>query len=330
MIRWAAALFLTGLCLTSYAEDAGDSEEVAGSKGRLDSMHATVDDFVQNTVRAFDGFFVNTEHATFTDRKTRIRLRLNSDYIQNHGWDFSPKLKLHLVLPGLEERLRLVINDDMGSDTDQGSTSDDTENDVALRWIGRQNERMGISFDLGLRIKSGKLDPFGRVNLGFEYPLPGSWMGQSTNRLYYYSKTAWRNDFRQYFNYRLADNLLFRSRTRLQYFDENVSNPFVEQKFTLFHALQSNRAVAYEMVWRQVSEEDSPFNDDEIIGALKNNYQQFAAQIRIRQQFLRPWFFVEFWPIVGWPEERDYRTTLAARLRLEVNFGGSGDSRLDE
>jgi hypothetical protein len=295
----------------------------------VDRSYDRVDDLVQATVRQIDGFFVNDEHSTFTDRKTRVRLRLNTDYIQHHGWDLSPKVKLNLVLPGMNDRLRLVMNDDQSADVDQAASNED-ENDVALRWIGRQNARRGYSFDLGLRIKSGSLDPFGRVNLGLEYDLPGKWVGQSTNRLYYYSKTGFRNDFRQYFNRGLTDDLLFRSRTRLQYFEENEENPYIEQKFSLFHSLSDTRKLAYEALYRKLSIEDSPFDDDEIFDIEDNYYNHFQLQIRYRQQAWRPWFYVEFWPIVGWPEERDYDTVLAARIRLEVNLGGSGDQRLDE
>ena len=225
----------------------------------VDRSYESVDNLVQHTVSQIDGFFVDDEHSTFSDEKTRIRLRLNTDYIQHHGFDISPKVKLHLVLPGMNDRLRLVLNDDEGTDVDQASP-DDTESDIALRWIGRQSAKRGYSFDLGFRIKSGELDPFGRVNLGLEYDLPGKWVGQTTNRLYYYSKTGLRYDFRQYFNRGLTDDLLLRSRTRVQYFEENDENPYIEQKFSLFHSLSDTRKLAYEFLYRKVSVEDSPFD----------------------------------------------------------------------
>ncbi len=308
------------------AEPAAGDEETSSM---VDRSYDSVDNLVQSTVRQIDGFFVNDEHSTFTDRKTRIRVRLNTDYVQHHGWEVSPKVKLHLVLPGMNDRLRLVMNDDQGADVDQASPNDE-ENDLALRWIGRQNAKRGYSFDLGFRIKSGDFDPFVRVNAGFEYDLPGKWVGQSTNRLYYYSKTGFRNDFRQYFNRGINDDLLFRSRTRLQYFEENEENPYIEQKFSLFHSWSDTRKLAYEALYRKLSVEDSPFDDDEIIDTGNGYYSHYQLQVRYRQQAWRPWFFVEFWPIVGWPEERDYDTVLGARIRLEVNLGGSGDQRLDE
>ena len=328
VLLFAALLLLTPVAYAADGET-DDKPAVDQSGNMVDRSYESVDNLVQTTVRRVDSFFVNDEHSTFAERKTRIRLRLNTDYIQHHGWELSPKIKLHLVLPGMNDRLRIVMNDDQGADVDQASPNDE-ENDLALRWIGRQNAKRGYSFDLGFRIKSGNFDPFGRVNLGFEYDLPGRWVGQSTNRLYYYSKTGVRNDFRQYFNHGLTDELLFRSRTRLQYFEENEENPYIEQKFSLFHSLSDSRKVAYEALYRKVSIEDSPFDEDEIISTGNDYYSHYQLQVRFRQQAWRPWFFVELWPIVAWPEERNYDTVFGARVRFEVNLGGSGDYRLDE
>ena len=87
----------------SAADQPGSIETDETTTSMVDRSYDSVDSLVQSTVRRIDGFFVNDEHSTFTDRKSRIRLRLNSDYIQHAGWDFSPKVKLHLVLPGMND-----------------------------------------------------------------------------------------------------------------------------------------------------------------------------------------------------------------------------------
>ena len=348
LLRYAQGLAVAALLLsfpptafaqvpfTSAAADAANSTPPgpAGAEADddnfVDQSYESVDNMVQSAITAVDSFFGNSERDTFEAKKSRVRLRLNSDYIQHHGWDFSPKVKFHLLLPGLSSRLRLVMNEDQAGDADQASSTTDDENDVALRWIGRQNDKRGYSFDLGLRLKSGNLDPFGRVNWGMEYAMSGQWVGQTTNRLYYYSRTGVRNDFRQFFNRAITDTLLFRARTRLQYFEENDYNPYIEQKFSLFQSLRPGRKVAYEALFERMSPEDSPFDESEILVTDAAHYDHYRIQARFRQQVARPWFFVEFWPIVSWPEERDYQTTLAGRIRLEISLGGSGDPRLDE
>ena len=94
--------------------------------------------------------------------------------------------------------------------------------------------------------------------------------------------------------------------------------------------MSDTRKLAYEVMYRKLSIEDSPFDEDEITSSDGNHFNHYQLQARFRQQAWRPWFFVEFWPIVAWPEERGYDTVFGARIRLEVNLGGSGDQRLDE
>ena len=299
-------------------------------EARIDRLHGSATNIVQDMVSAVDSFFVSDDYATFEDNQTRVRLRLNVDHLENHGWDVSPKIKLHLMLPELSERLRLVVNEGDSIEDGSSSPSDDDENDVALRWIGKQSKTTNLAFDLGLRLKGGTLDPFARINTGIQYGLTDQWQGQTSNRIYYYSKTGLRNDLRQYFNRPISDNLLFRARTRIQYFEENDYNPNLEQKFSVFHTLASQSAIAYEVLWRKEAAEDSPFDDDEILISTRKQYQQAAIQLRYRRSFLRDWFFVEFWPIVTWAEERNWETLLAGRVRFEVNLGRHGDLRLDE
>ena len=296
----------------------------------IDRLHRGATNAVQEMTSAIDGFFVTEDFATFEDDRTRVRLRLNVDHLENHGWDVSPKIKLNLVLPGLKNRMRLVVNEgDEGGD-ENASPTDDEENDVALRWIGKQTKAQSLAFDLGLRLKSGNLDPFVRLNTGLKYGLTDTWQGQTSNRIYYYSKTKLRNDFRQYFDRPITDDLLFRARSRIQYFEENDYNPKIEQKFTIFQTIADQSALAYEALWRREAAEDSPFDDDEIIVPARRHYQKVAVQLRYRRSFLRDWLFFEIWPIVGWTEERDWEMSLAGRFRLEINLGRHGDLRLDE
>jgi len=37
---------------------------------------------------------------------------------------------------------------------------------------------------------------------------------------------------------------------------------------------------------------------------------------------IKKWFFVELKPEIFWPRERDFRTTTAVTLSLEVQVGG--------
>ncbi len=288
----------------------------------IDRMHATASRWFQGAAGRVDGFFVTDEYATHEDNQSRLRLRLNTDYVEHQGWDLGVNVKLHLVMPGWDKRLRLVMNDADDSNDTASQVADSTdESDIALRWLGIRTDRVGLSFDLGVRIKDSDLAGFGRINAAVRYPLGEKWIGGTTNRLYYYSDTGVRNDLRQYFDRQINDTLRFRSRTRVQYFEENDYNPTSEQKFTLFHVLNKRSALAYEALFERYAQEDSLFDDDKIAVPLKDNYKSYSLRVRYRTNVWREWLFLEFWPIVSWPEERDYDLTLGARFRVEINFG---------
>jgi hypothetical protein len=320
------------------AEEAVAAEDMAEATGadsetpdtRIDRLHSATENLLDATVRRVDAFFVSEAHDTFEEDQNRLRLRLNLDYIEHAGWDFKEKVKINVRLTALSKRLRLLVNDADEDEDDQVTEYEDDGNDIALRWVGHQGKKTGLSLDAGVRIKSGNVDPFGRVNASIRYPVSGQWTGQSTNRIYYYSQTGWRNDFRQYFNRPINDELLFRARSRIQYFEEKDSNPQLEQKFTVFHTLSDRSAVAYEALWRQETAEDSVFDDSDIRIDPEDRYDQFQVRLRYRRNFWRPWMFFEVWPAVSWPEERDWQTVLGARVRLEINFGRHVGPKLDE
>jgi len=297
---------------------------------RIDRIHRQSEEMVQRLVGRVDSFFVTDDYATFNDNDSRVRLRLDADHYENAGWDISPRIKLQLVMPGLQNRLRLVVNDGDVEESGQPANDDSKDNDVAFRWVTNMGDNIALSYDLGIRIQGGGVDEFARVNAGITYPVAGEWQGQTTNRLYYYASAGWRNDFAQRFDRSYGDDLLFRSRSRIQYFQNHSYNPTLEQKFSLFQTLGAQSVLAYEVLWRRQSEEESVYGDSDLLIDPQDHYDQFAVQLRYRRSIGRPWFFVEFWPIVYWPEERDWQTSLAARIRVEVNLGSTGKLKLDD
>lgn len=323
--------FASGIAIAAEEEGAETADAGAAEPDtRIDRLHTATENLIDSTVRRVDAFFVNETHDTFEEEQNRVRLRLNLDYIERAGWDLNEKVKVNVRLSALSKRLRLLVNDADDDEDDQVNAYEDAGNDVALRWVGHQGKKTGLSLDAGVRIKSGTVDPFGRINGSVRYPLTGQWLGQTTNRIYYYNKTGWRNDFRQYFNRPINDDLLFRARSRIQYFQEKDSNPQLEQKFTLFQTLNDRSALAYEALWRQETAEDSVFGDSDLRIEPEDRYDQFQLRLRYRRNVWRPWMFVEVWPAVAWPEELDWETVLGVRMRLEINFGRHVGLKLDE
>lgn len=297
--------------------------------GAVDKTHAALSRTVQQVAKGIDAFFVTDRHMTWEENRSAITLRFDTDYLEDHGVDVSPKIKLHLQIPGLRN-FSVVANEDE-SDAGDSNPDVDDESSFALRWAGISTDRTGLSFDLGLRVRDSTWEGYGRVNAEVEYPLGPTWVGRSTNRLYWYTDAGWRNDLRQYFERAFRDDFLLRSRTRLQYFEEHGDRLYPEQKFTLYQRLSTKSVLAYELVGEVVPGADSPYDDDEIL-ELAEDYTRYFAQIRYRTNIWRPWLFIELWPAVGFPEELDYDTTFFARLRVDITFGTvlGGQTTIDE
>ena len=289
--------------------------------GTIDRIHAKLSERVLKAADRLDSFFGDDRYTTWEDNSSHVRLRLNVDQIQDHGTEVGGEFKLHLVLRALGGRLRLVANDDTDDENEQTDTDFRDESSLALRYVGFQRAHQRVSFDLGLRIKDSDLDPFVRLNAYRGYGLGEVWAGRTEARLYYYDRTGGRVDARQYFERKVSDNMFFRSRTRVQWFDEEGSDLFPEQRFTLYQRLNEKSVLAYEALARIQPASKSVFDADELLVEPMDKYNQAMIRLRYRRNVKWPWFFVEVWPIVAWPEERDYDTVLAARLRLEVILG---------
>jgi hypothetical protein len=305
------------LTLAPVFAQAADESAQAERKPRQDAVSTTV----QKAAAAFDSFF-STEEYDWRENKTRIRLRGNALWVDEHGTDFGAQLKLKLVLPGLSDRFQVIANDE-GED-ELGSGLDEPDDvDLALRFVPDALGKLRASFDVGLSTRGDpNLQGFGRVNLVRGFGLGDSrWLTYVQNRLYWYTDTGWRNDFRWYFERPISDNLLFRSRTRFDYQEDKDENWLPEQRFTLYQQINDRTALAYEALAQRIFFEDSVFDEDEFLDDCKKCYQ-YQLRLRFRRNLKNyPRIFYELWPIAAWSEQRDYEFTPAALFRLEVIFG---------
>jgi hypothetical protein len=275
---------------------------------------------VQKLANSVDRFFGSDRYYTWETNQSSIRLRLNFDFIEGQDVELNPNVQFNIFLPGISRRLSLVGNPDDDDGTDSGEDGRD-ESELALRWMGGKIGKADSSYDLGIRIKDSNLAGFGRWNLQRNISQEHSrWTPRLTNRHYWYTDTGFRDDFRFYIERAMKEHLFFRARTRLQYYEEQGSNIFPEQRFTLYQRFGKSQILAYEALGEIIPDDDTAFDDDNI-DVPDDKYTNYLVRLRYRTNWLHPWLFVEFWPTVMWPEEHDFRTTYAFRLRFELHFG---------
>jgi len=318
IVHRPAALLFASLLLAppAYAQETGDAAEPA----KAEKVQQRLTDLVRITANSVDNFF-STERHSWGENKTRVTLRANFDWVDKADWEFNPELRLNLALPGVDDRLRVVANEDDADGAAGGGASDDKESNLALRFVGKVSSKYGISFDLGASTRGeATLQGFTRANLFRNWKLTKTWDGRAENRLYWYTDSGWRNDFRWFFEHRINEKFFFRSRTRFDYLEDRNSEWYPEQRFTLFHQLTNRTALAYELAYEEVAAEDSPWNEDEV-QVVADRYAHYYARIRFRQNIGYPWLFYEVWPTAAWAEEQDYDFVPAIRFRLEMVLG---------
>ena len=304
--------------VTAFAQE--QSERAGEEEDRIEQTQERLADMVQRTANAIDNFFSN-ERYSWQSNKTRVTVRGNLDWLDKHGWDITPELRIYLALPGTNDRLRLVVNDDDDSEASDTAMADENESNVALRFVAKAAQEYGISFDLGISSRGdASLQGFARANFFRDWQLSNTWDGRLENRLYWYHDSGWRNDARWHFDHLINDRFLFRSRTRLDFQEDKDRDVYPQQTFTLFQQISNRSALAYEVVAEQIFFEDSPFDSNEILKP-DNRFTHLQARLRFRQNIGYPWLFYEVWPIAWWTEERDYEFTPGIRFRLEVVLG---------
>ena len=321
------AVLILILAGSTFAQTQDDEEESTAER-----TQEKLTNVVQKTANAIDNFFSNDRYA-WNDNKSRVVLRGNFDWVDDAGWEFNPQVNLYVALPGLDDRLRLVLNDDQDEDGGAGGGANaEDEANLALRFIGSVSDKYGISFDLGVSTRGDPtLQGFVRANFFRNWDLGWKWAGRLENRLYWYTDSKWRNDLRWYFERNFGEKFFFRSRTRFDYQQDKDDKVYPEQRFTLFQQINNKTALAYEAIAREVFFEDSPFFPDDFLKDCDVKCTQLFFRLRFRQNVLYPWLFYEVWPTAAWTEARDYEFTPAVRLRLEIVLGEPPKStRLDE
>lgn len=297
------------------------TENASGKDSSLVKTQAGISDSVQKLANGIDSFFGNDRYHTWETNKTSIRLRLNFDFIEGQDIDLNPQIKFNIFLPSISHRISLVANPESDEGSESGGDAVDDESELALRFTGGNIGKIQNAWDLGLRIKDSDLAVFLRLNSQRNFSMGQSrWDSRITNQIYWYTDTGFRDDFRFYLERSIKKNLFFRSRTRAQYFEEHGSNIFPEQRLTLFQRFGKKQILAYEGIAEIIPDDDTAFDDDNI-DVVDTKYTNYLLRLRYRTNWLHPWLFVEFWPTIVWPEEKDYKTTYAARLRLEIHFG---------
>lgn len=263
---------------------------------------------------AMDEFFA--EERVFYE-KTGSYVRLTADTVFDEAGNtrYTGDLKVKLRLPRTEEKLKLTFESDPD---EQRDALDRTLEDSPERAARERNYYAGIQATLGdekkwrfkpaIGVKFDKpIDIFLRLRMDRSYKT-GDWLFRPSQTFYVFKEEGFGSETLFEIDYRILDNILFRSSSFLRYTDElDYYEP--SQVFSLIHSVSQRRGMVYQVGVYGVSEPSWQTTD-------------YLAQIRYRQNIHSDYLYAELIPRVIYRRENNFEAENSLTLRLEMIFEG--------
>jgi len=296
-----------GFCQLTFAET---KEGDDGS--RVDEIHDDWSKWVLETANRVDGFFSNAQVGE-VDQQTRLRAFIRVRYDGKEGTKLSPGVRARVSLPMTENRLKLILGDD--EDESRINDLDENQQNVSLQIGGKRDTALKqVRFDLGIRRRDGKYQPYVRARHSKAFITGGPWLPRLTNSFYYFTKSKFEYRGQADFDRVIGSDYFFRPSTVLRWYENNSGECddgwCLDQYFSLYERLRRSKAeaIAYDV---EIFLRDKP----------EFTVHDAFLKVRYRRMTKKKWLFWELEPAVHFPEDYDHDMTFRLTVRLEGIFG---------
>lgn len=284
--------------------------------GGLTVFHDYFSHRVENLSRRVDSFF-GTNRAYEESSGTYLLLRGSVIYGRGGKVDFDGKVRAHLDLPNLSDRINLLIEsvepDQPNEDASTTGTSlPQTINDqslaATLQYIVQHREFWDVRLQPGVKLH-WLPDPYVRLRCRWLHPLSTTWLSRLTFTPGWYSTRSWEARLRYDLERGTGNEALFRSSSELVWLLDDPHNLIWTEVLFFSHPLSSRALMAYDLG---------------ISGELEPEFQDvhYFASVRYRRDIHRGWIFLEVKPQIDFDREDDFKPDPSIALTLEMLFGG--------
>jgi len=260
-----------------------------------------------------DRFFGDDRHFQESNKSV---LQLDLTRVTGYNGDglyvLSGRAKLDL--PNTEQRLHLTIESDADqnlstdqSRTQQAATKRSTVQSIAaaLRFERMYNERWHFSTDTGLQFQGTATTPFTRARGSVTGTL-GEWHTKASETVFWFNTIGAGETTRFDLERLISEPLLFRATSNATWLHEQ-QNFDLRQDFSLFHTWDERTALLYQASALGISKPQTHVTD-------------YVLLVSYRYRLHRDWLFFELDPQLHFPAEKQFHTSPALVMRLEMLF----------
>jgi len=285
-------------------------ESVAASKA-WDRSHEAMTTGFNETIERLDRLF-GDERLDEDTRDSWLRTRVGLRQSEREGLSMETRIRLRLVMPQLERRLQLVVDEiSSGGEGDaSGALAESaraSETDAALRLNFGEGLQRLFSFDVGARASGPQAFLRSRFRLT---SMVGDWELRLTETATYFSSEGLESvtEARWTLPFGERDRWLFRSTSQAIWEEERRSGVTPFQSVSLIRELSERRAYRVELsgLWPE---------------APHTREANYAAEFTYRQRLHRWWLFGEAMAGVEFPQIDGHEPGFLAALRFEVILG---------
>ena len=296
-----------------------EDQPVVAPSPFLDQPHGKMTKLIEDAISRTDALFAGDRGY---DAPTGSYVALGARTIlrreQDDGNDLQAITRVRLNLPRTQERLKLLIERDVENLTKPagqretevaaGVAERDDNPYVALRGVAAERLNIGLTADVGVRLRSAEPDPFVRLRAqrvftshGWTIPLSETLLWRRSEEL----SAATELGFLYPLSQRVALSLISNATWRrpLQGFE-------LGQTATVFWRASERSVAGTELV---------------VIGQTepRSEVTAYSAALRYRRLIYRDWLVLELRPQLTYPRDKDFRAVPSFTLQVEAWFGSN-------
>ncbi|MEW5755569.1 MAG: hypothetical protein AB1810_04640 [Pseudomonadota bacterium] len=284
----------------------------------LDDTHRRLSDAFLAIPNGIDSFFATTR-AEEESNASLMRLSLEPTLNKGNEWSFVARVRVKLVLPHTEKRLRLILEstpEEALQEPTEGLRGEpspldavkSTEQTAAIQALLRETRRWRVNLSSGIKLHT-PIDPFVRLRAWGTIPLE-QWQIRLTETVFWYDSVGFGQTTRVDFERPLDEDMLFRASSQATWHrDDDILH--LSQDLNLFYRHSQDRAIAYRLAAIGIDEPSTHVTD-------------YVFDMRYRVRTWRDWLFFEIGPRLHYPKAADFDLTPSLNFKLEAIFGNHG------